>query len=55
MNGNTQSQPTDLLDYKEFDGLKFPTVRDGTMQGQKVTFNLSEVKIDEGVTEADFD
>ena len=55
MNGNTQSQPTDLLDYKEFDGLKFPSVRDGVMQGQKVTFNLSEVKIDEGVTEADFD
>ncbi|MEM1001288.1 MAG: insulinase family protein, partial [Bacteroidota bacterium] len=55
MNGNTQSQPADLLEYKEFEGLKFPTIREGVMQGQQITFKLTEVKINEGVTEADFD
>jgi hypothetical protein len=55
MGGNTQSQPADLSDYQEFEGIKFPATREGTQMGQKITFKLKEVKINEGVSEADFD
>jgi predicted Zn-dependent peptidase len=55
MNGQSQSQETMLKDYKEFDGLKFPETRDATMMGQPVLFKLKEVKVNEGVSDADFD
>ncbi len=55
MNGQTQSQDAILTDYKDYDGLKFPETREATMMGQSVTFKLKEVKINEGVTDADFD
>lgn len=55
MGGQTQSQDAVLKDYKEFSGLKFPETRAATMMGQSVEFKLKEVKINEGVSEADFD
>jgi len=55
MRGQTQSQDAILKDYKEFSGLKFPETRAATMMGQSVEFKLKEVKINEGVSEADFD
>ncbi|MFK7781815.1 insulinase family protein [Psychroserpens sp.] len=55
MQGQTQSQEALLKDYKDYDGLKFPTTRDATMMGQSVIFTLKEVKINEGVSDADFD
>ncbi|BAO75391.1 peptidase M16, C-terminal precursor [Winogradskyella sp. PG-2] len=55
MGGQTQSEEALLKDYKEFNGLKFPETRDATMMGQSVVFKLKEVKINEGVTDADFD
>ncbi|WP_111683384.1 M16 family metallopeptidase [Winogradskyella tangerina] len=55
MQGQTQSQETFLKDYQEFGGLKFPGVRSGTQMGQVIEFKLKEVKIDEGVSDADFD
>jgi predicted Zn-dependent peptidase len=55
MQGQTQSQEAFLKDYKDFDGLKFPETRDASMMGQSVIFKLKEVKINEGVTDADFD
>ena len=55
MGGQTQSQDAVLKDYKEYSGLKFPETRAATMMGQSVEFKLKEVKINEGVTEADFD
>lgn len=54
MQGQTQSQETFLKDYKAFEGLKFPTIREGSQMGQVITFNILEAKINEGVTEADF-
>lgn len=54
MQGQTQSQETFLKDYKDFDGLKFPAIREGSQMGQVITFNILEAKINEGVTEADF-
>ena len=55
MGGQTQSQDAVLKDYKEYSGLKFPETRAATMMGQSVEFKLKEVKINEGVSEADFD
>ncbi len=54
MQGQTQSQEALLKDYKDYNGLKFPGTRDATMMGQSVVFKLKEVKINEGVSEADF-
>jgi predicted Zn-dependent peptidase len=55
MNGRTQNQEATLTDYQEFDGLKFPATRNGTQMGQQISFKLKEVKVNEGVSEADFD
>ncbi|WP_431132840.1 M16 family metallopeptidase [Psychroserpens mesophilus] len=55
MQGQTQTQEAILKDYKDYDGLKFPATRDANMMGQPVVFKLKEVKINEGVTDADFD
>lgn len=54
MGGQTQSQDALLKDYAEYSGLKFPNTREATMMGQSVVFKLKEVKINEGVTDADF-
>ena len=55
MQGQTQSQEAILKDYKDYNGLKFPETRDASMMGQSVVFKLKEVKINEGVSDADFD
>ena len=55
MQGQTQSQETDLKDYQLIEGLKFPGVRSGSQMGQVIEFKLKEVKINEGVSDADFD
>ncbi|RCT53510.1 pitrilysin family protein [Winogradskyella sp. KYW1333] len=55
MGGQTQSQDAVLKDYKEYSGLKFPETRAATMMGQSVEFKLKEVKINEGVSDQDFD
>ncbi len=54
MQGRSQSQDAILKDYKEFNGIKFPETRSATMMGQSVEFKLKEIKINEGVTEKDF-
>ncbi|WP_296312943.1 M16 family metallopeptidase [Winogradskyella sp. UBA3174] len=55
MEGQTQSQDAILKDYKDYNGIKFPETREATMMGQSVVFKLKEVKINEAVTDADFD
>lgn len=54
MQGQTQTQETFLKEYKEFDGVKFPGVREGSQMGQLVVFKLLEAKINDGVSDADF-
>lgn len=54
MQGQNQAQEAILKDYSEYNGIKFPETRAATMMGQSVVFKLKEVKINEGVTEADF-
>jgi len=53
--GKTQTQDATLKDYQDYDGLKFPTTRNATMVGQNIEFKLKEVKVNEGVSDADFD
>ena len=55
MQGQTQSQEAILKDYKDYEGLKFPEIRDSQMMGQSVVFKLKEVIINSGVIDADFD
>lgn len=54
MQGQTQSQDAFLKDYADYDGVKFPATREATMMGQSIVFKLKEVKVNEGVSDADF-
>lgn len=54
MQGQTQVQESLLKDYKEFEGVKFPGTREGSQMGQLVVYKLLEAKINEGVSDADF-
>ncbi len=54
MRGQTQNQETTFADYKDYNGIKFPTVRSGNMGPQVVSFKLLDAKINEGVSEDDF-
>lgn len=54
MQGRSQTQEALLKDYNEYNGIKFPETRSATMMGQSVEFKLKEVKINEGITDADF-
>lgn len=53
--GNTYTQTAELKDYKQFDNFMFPSLRQGNVQGQTIVFKLIDVKINQGVSEADFD
>lgn len=46
--------PTLFLDYKEVNGIKFPHKVTRSFGPQKVDFITTEVKINEGVSDADF-
>jgi len=54
MGGKTQNQEATFSDYKDFDGILFPTKKSGTMGPQKIESTLTSVKINEGVSEEDF-
>jgi len=54
MGGRTQNQETTFSDYKEYNGIKFPTKKTGSMGPQKMSFTLSEAKINEDVNDDDF-
>ncbi len=54
MGGRTQNQEATYSEYKTFNGIKFATKKTGSMGPQKMTFTLSEAKINEGVSDADF-
>ena len=54
MGGQTQNQEALYSDYKDFGGVKFATKKTGSLGTQKVQFILKEAKINEGVTDADF-
>lgn len=55
MGQQTQNQETTFSDYKAFEGILFPTKKIGSLGPQKVPYTLKEVKINEGVTDKDFE
>ncbi len=55
MNGQTQNQEAALKEYKEVDGILFPSIRTSALGPQTVDFKLTEAVINSGITEADFE
>ncbi len=55
MGGQTQSQESNILEYQEVDGIKFPAVKTQTMGPQEIESKLLEAVVNYEVTEADFD
>jgi hypothetical protein len=53
-NGQTMVQTTYLSDYKEFGGIKIPSKITMNM-GMEMEFNLVDAKINEGVSDSDFE
>ncbi len=53
--GGSFEQITDLLDYKEFGGVKFATKMVQTMGPQKFEFDITSVKINNGVNPSIFE
>ncbi|MFI2741379.1 insulinase family protein [Zhouia sp. PK063] len=55
MGGRSQTQAATYSDYKEFNGILFPTVKKAAIMGQDLEFKLADVKINQGVTDTDFE
>ncbi|REE27878.1 putative Zn-dependent peptidase [Winogradskyella pacifica] len=54
MGGQTMTTITDYSNYKEVDGVKFPNTMKIATGPQVLSFETTEVKINEGVSDADF-
>ena len=52
--GQTMTIPTGYSDYQEVEGVKFPFLITQSMGPQSFEFKVSEIMVNEGVTEADF-
>ena len=55
INGQTQNQEVNYKDYQEVDGIKFPSVKVGTMGPQLIESKLLQAVINKEVTDADFE
>ena len=55
MGGQTQNQEVLFKDYQEIDGIKFPSIRLGSMGPQKIETKLLEAVINIEVSDADFE
>jgi len=54
MGGQTQNQEASFSNYQEFNGVKFPGTKTGSLGPQTVEFKLIDAKVNEAVSEADF-
>lgn len=54
MGGRTQNQAANFSDYKAFNGVKFAGLKTAKVGPKTVTFKLINAKVDEGVSDADF-
>jgi len=52
--GQTLEQKTMLSDYREVAGIKFPFMIAQTVGPQSFEFKVKEIKVNEGVSDADF-
>lgn len=55
MQGQTQNQESNFSNYTEFNGVKFPATKSGNLGPQVVEFKLIDAKVNEGVSESDFE
>ena len=55
MQGQTMQQTMMLEDYREVSGILFPYKLIQSMGPQNIEFIVSEIKVNEGVTPADFE
>lgn len=55
MQGQTQTQESNYSNYKEFNGVLFPATKSGNLGPQVVEFKLIDAKVNEGVSESDFE
>ncbi|MBU2947912.1 M16 family metallopeptidase [Zobellia uliginosa] len=55
MNGQTITSTINYMDYKEVSGIQFPFIIAQTVGPQSFEFVVSEVKVNEGVSDTDFE
>ena len=55
MNGQQMSSTISYKDYQEVSGVKFPFVIGQTLGPQSFEFQVKEIKVNEGVTDSDFE
>ncbi|MDO6515820.1 M16 family metallopeptidase [Zobellia uliginosa] len=55
MGGQTITSTINYMDYKEVSGLQFPFIMAQTVGPQRFEFIVSEIKINEGVSDSDFE
>lgn len=55
MGGQTMTSTINYDDYREVNGIKFPYIWSQTMGPQSFDFKITEIKVNEGVTDADFE
>jgi len=55
MMGQQMTSTTTLSDYREVQGIKFPFSIAQTVGPQSFEFIVSEIKVNEGVSDADFE
>ncbi len=55
MGGKSQTQEATYSDYQEFNGVKFPGTKTGNLGPQTVEFKLTDAKVNEGVSDSDFE
>jgi predicted Zn-dependent peptidase len=55
MNGQTQAQESELSDYQEIEGIKFPGTKSASLGPQKMESKLISATVNKGITDADFE
>lgn len=54
-NGESMTQALEMSSYKEVEGIMFPFMLSTSFGPQKIDFTISEIVLNKGVTEADFE
>lgn len=52
--GEAETGAVELSDYREVNGVKFPFLMKNSIDGQKVDFKVQEIKLNSGLSDADF-
>ena len=55
MGGQTMTSTISYSDYQEISGIQFPFTISQTMGPQKLDFAVKEMKVNEGISDSDFE